>query len=82
MIIGVLTLISIISLIFWIKKMYLLNLNILYILRRINNNFDRNHGLDYTNYTPETFSTYLDDTSEDLYDDTLPIVRPEEDLEE
>jgi hypothetical protein len=75
MVIGIISAISLIAILFWVKKIYVLNLNILSSLKKISNNLIQRRDLGSSFYTEEKDSQYLDDTSEYTDDFTLPRIR-------
>ena len=64
MIAGVVTIISTIAILFWMKKIYVLNLNMLSTLKKINSKIMETSFSNSIFYTDQTDSSYSSDTSE------------------
>ncbi len=80
MVIGIISAISLIAILFWVKKIYVLNLNILSSLKKISSNLIQKRELSSSFYTEKKDCEYIDDTSEYTDDFTLPIIREEIEL--
>ena len=80
MIAGVVIIISAIAILFWMKKIYILNLNMLSTLKKINAKIIEKSISNSIFYTEQSDSSYSIETSEYTEDFTMPIIRQDIEL--